>query len=176
MQVKKEDKRNRILDVAIELFSTKGFENVSVSEIAKKAGVGKGTVYVYFPSKVDILKEAFLRVYLDLEDFLEEASRGGDVERFARELGEYVVFKTRERMKLINAVHSSGIHYRELREKLMTKYDEILKRVHANLGSKLDFEEFYFRLSAVLMASFALSERFEERVGDFARRAVELLL
>ncbi len=49
-------KRRCILDAAIKLFSQKGYEQTSIEELAKEAGVGKGTVYSYFHTKRDIVK------------------------------------------------------------------------------------------------------------------------
>ncbi|NPV52955.1 MAG: TetR/AcrR family transcriptional regulator [Firmicutes bacterium] len=49
------DKRERILDAAQRVFSEKGFHNATVEEIAELASIGKGTVYLYFKSKVEIL-------------------------------------------------------------------------------------------------------------------------
>ncbi|HHV61350.1 MAG TPA: TetR/AcrR family transcriptional regulator [Firmicutes bacterium] len=49
------DKRERILDAAQKVFSEKGFYNATVEEIADLASIGKGTVYLYFKSKVEIL-------------------------------------------------------------------------------------------------------------------------
>ncbi len=46
-----EDKRARLLDAALELFETRGFDGVAVPEIAGKAGVAVGTVYRYFETK-----------------------------------------------------------------------------------------------------------------------------
>ena len=46
-----DDKRQRLLAAALELFESRGFDGVSVPEIAAKAGVATGTVYRYFPSK-----------------------------------------------------------------------------------------------------------------------------
>lgn len=48
-------KRERILTAALEIFSTQGFANTTVQEIAAKAKVGKGTVYTYFATKEDVL-------------------------------------------------------------------------------------------------------------------------
>ncbi|HHY32830.1 MAG TPA: TetR/AcrR family transcriptional regulator [Firmicutes bacterium] len=48
-------KRELILDAAQQVFSKKGFHQATVEEIADAAGVGKGTVYLYFPSKKEIL-------------------------------------------------------------------------------------------------------------------------
>ena len=45
------DKRDRILAAATAVFSERDFHQVLVSEVAERAGVGKGTVYLYFPTK-----------------------------------------------------------------------------------------------------------------------------
>lgn len=52
---KKRKTREAILNAAIELFGKNGFEATSISQLAQKAGVGKGTVYSYFSTKQDIL-------------------------------------------------------------------------------------------------------------------------
>ena len=46
-----DDKRTRLLDAALDLFETRGFDGVAVPEIAAKAGVAVGSVYRYFPGK-----------------------------------------------------------------------------------------------------------------------------
>ena len=61
---KKEKTKQAILNAAIELFSTKGFENTSIEELAKVAGIGKGTIYGYFQTKTEILY-AFCESELD---------------------------------------------------------------------------------------------------------------
>ena len=45
----------QILEAATELFAKHGFDRTSVDEIAKKAGLSKGAIYWYFPSKEKIL-------------------------------------------------------------------------------------------------------------------------
>ena len=54
---KKKLKRETIAKSCFEIFAQNGFHNVSVSEIAKTAGIGKGTVYEYFSNKEDIVLE-----------------------------------------------------------------------------------------------------------------------
>ncbi|MCD8025531.1 MAG: TetR/AcrR family transcriptional regulator [Clostridiales bacterium] len=54
-----QSKYNRILDALQELLESKDMQTISVSEIAQKAGMGKGTVYYYFPSK-DAIFEALV--------------------------------------------------------------------------------------------------------------------
>ncbi|MBR1385414.1 MAG: TetR/AcrR family transcriptional regulator [Bacilli bacterium] len=50
----KKNKKNKLLSAAFELFTNKGVNNTSIQEIADKAGVGKGTFYLYFKDKYDI--------------------------------------------------------------------------------------------------------------------------
>ncbi len=49
--------REELLEKCFNLFSRKGFHNVSMREICKEAGVSTGTLYHYFPSKEQILKQ-----------------------------------------------------------------------------------------------------------------------
>jgi TetR/AcrR family fatty acid metabolism transcriptional regulator len=48
-------KHSGILKAALTLFSEKGFDRTTVDEIASRAGVGKGTIYLYFETKENIL-------------------------------------------------------------------------------------------------------------------------
>lgn len=51
---KKQQTRKAIVDAAINLFTEKGFEQTSMDELARVAGVGKGTIYGYFKAKEEI--------------------------------------------------------------------------------------------------------------------------
>lgn len=53
------DKRSLIADAAIEVFADKGFHQARVSDIAKRAGVADGTIYLYFKNKEDLLLSIF---------------------------------------------------------------------------------------------------------------------
>jgi AcrR family transcriptional regulator len=52
-----EARRDQILEAALHLFSRQGFAESSVDEIAAEAGLGKATLYLYFPSKEDLLRK-----------------------------------------------------------------------------------------------------------------------
>lgn len=56
-------KRDQILDAFQELLESERIQQISVSEIAKKAGIGKGSVYYYFSSKDEILSALIKRTY-----------------------------------------------------------------------------------------------------------------
>jgi len=52
------DTRERILAVATDLFARYGFTKTALDEIARGAGLAKGTIYYYFPSKEDLFLSA----------------------------------------------------------------------------------------------------------------------
>ncbi|NOR74739.1 MAG: TetR family transcriptional regulator [Draconibacterium sp.] len=53
----RQEKKELIMEVSLELFAENGFHATSISQIAKKAGISKGLAYNYFESKQDILDE-----------------------------------------------------------------------------------------------------------------------
>jgi len=53
----REEKKNLIMQTAMELFATKGYHAASISQIAKQAGISKGLTYNYFENKEALLKE-----------------------------------------------------------------------------------------------------------------------
>jgi len=54
-EMKKQRTRKAIMQAAVRLFNDKGFDNTSIEELARAAGIGKGTIYSYFRTKSDIL-------------------------------------------------------------------------------------------------------------------------
>lgn len=49
------ERKKQILISAIKIFGEKGFQNATIAEIAKDAGIGDATIYEYFKSKEDLL-------------------------------------------------------------------------------------------------------------------------
>ena len=54
-QRRPEDRPDEILDAALAVFTEQGFAAARVDDIAKRAGLSKGAVYLYFPSKEAML-------------------------------------------------------------------------------------------------------------------------
>lgn len=67
----RQQKRQRIMDVALELFAENGYHSTSISQIAAKAKISKGLTYNYFESKAGILEEimdiGFNEIYDNLD-------------------------------------------------------------------------------------------------------------
>ena len=56
-QRRKQARPQELLDAALDLFVEKGFSATRSEEVAQRAGVSKGTLYLYYPSKEELLKE-----------------------------------------------------------------------------------------------------------------------
>src|SRR3954471_21666684 len=55
-----EFRRGEILDAARRVFASRGFAAATVDEIARQAGIAKGTIYLYYRSKTDVYAGAAL--------------------------------------------------------------------------------------------------------------------
>ncbi len=53
-EAKKKQTRAAIIEAAVKLFSSNGYEKTSINDLAREAGVGKGTIYSYFRTKSEV--------------------------------------------------------------------------------------------------------------------------
>ncbi|MGI6434113.1 MAG: TetR/AcrR family transcriptional regulator [Syntrophomonadaceae bacterium] len=65
---KKTGKREAIVEAAIQVFSRKGYHNTRMEEIALVAGAGKGTIYEYFNSKLELFQEILFKGWRVFEE------------------------------------------------------------------------------------------------------------
>lgn len=115
--------KQQLYRCAMELFREKGYDQVSVDEIVRKAGTAKGTFYIYFSSKADIITE-MLRQY---DDYYDQVAAGLDPTwSVERRLGHMIQASCRFtqdvigldliRVLYIREVSGSGWEVRELNE------------------------------------------------------------
>lgn len=62
----REERRQQILDAALEVFSRTGYHVTNVSDVAAQAGVSQGTIYWYFDSKDELFQAALLSAFGDI--------------------------------------------------------------------------------------------------------------
>ena len=77
-------KYDKILDALQSLLVTKELSTISVSEIAQTAGIGKGSIYYYFPSKEAILEALVKRSYEAPLDTAKHLAEQTDISPFTR--------------------------------------------------------------------------------------------
>ncbi len=58
-QIDREKKRDLILQAAMRLFARSGIENTKMEDVAKAAGIAKGTIYEYFKNREELLHLSF---------------------------------------------------------------------------------------------------------------------
>ena len=129
-QKKKEEKRQRILTSASELFDEKGYGATTTREIAERAGVGTGTVFVYFREKRDLLFHVFR---LELDPAIDEAfaslPSGALVERIEHLL--HAIFRHYERRPELGRQFVKELLFldAELRSEMMVWTLDFLQRL-----------------------------------------------
>ncbi len=99
--MKDERKHQKIMAAAVEVFSEKGFYNSRVSDIAKRANVADGTIYLYFKNKDDILitlfEEEFGKIVEELRAELErEEDPIEKIRRFI--IGHFKIMSKRQQL------------------------------------------------------------------------------
>jgi len=87
------DKENRIIEAAEALFSRYGLKKTSIEEIAKLAGLGKGTVYLYFRSKEEIYGAVVEKFGAVLTERLR--TEIADVHTYSKKLEQYIMTRLR---------------------------------------------------------------------------------
>lgn len=179
-QVKKEDKKKRILNTAMRLFAEKGFRNVSLDEIAREAKVGKGTIYVYFDSKMRILEESAKSVFNGFtESFRLVFERSESIDEFIDNLVNSVVENISVKSKIMMLFHKESSYDREKYIQTISDYKETLKRVYERFlkGSDVSFEEFYSVLTGIFMAIYMMAENLgEDEMKKMLKRVLICIL
>jgi AcrR family transcriptional regulator len=69
------EKSRLILQAAARVFAQRGFQAATIDEISERAGIGKGTVYEYFPSKQDLFYAVFTDYIAGFEIAAREQAR-----------------------------------------------------------------------------------------------------
>lgn len=72
---KKTQVLNNLVDIAMDLFTNKGFEETTIADITKSADIGTGTFYNYFNSKEDILKYVLAQKFDQAKNSIEKISK-----------------------------------------------------------------------------------------------------
>ena len=73
-----DSRKEKILEVGIEEFSSKGFENANINVIAKNAGISIGLMYKYFSTKEDLFLTCIQRGCSILDESLEDIMKSDD--------------------------------------------------------------------------------------------------
>jgi len=67
-----DERKQQILDCALEVFANKGFHDASIADVCARAGIGRATLYQYFTDKRDLLVALADRIASRVERLIEE--------------------------------------------------------------------------------------------------------
>lgn len=126
-QALSEFRNSEILEAARRVFAARGFEGAAVEEIASLAGLAKGTLYLYYPSKRAIYHAALKRGLVDL----------------LRELDERVNAASSPREKLRTFVDTKIAYFEEHRDFFRIYYTELGRVVAHPLYYEKDLRQLY---------------------------------
>ena len=135
MQRPDEKKRKHICEVAARLFASRPFHEVRLEDVASEAGVGKGTLYVYFQSKEDLYASIIFDGFSALVDRLREQIESDDrssvenIRRIVRGLVAFAVSNPHINELMRNAVKCNQIKSPEFD----AKRDELAKLIEQTI-------------------------------------------
>jgi len=184
------ERRGAILSAALDEFSTRGFEAARLDDVARRAGVAKGTIYLYFRDKESLFQELIRSMLTPLIGTIEAmgeadvpiavmADRIADL--FVRE-----VYETR-RKDVIRLMISEGrrfpklaeFYYREVLSRIIAAMRSLLRRAAARgeiPASLAEFPQIIAAPGLIAIVWSGLFERFEPLdVRGMMRTHVELL-
>jgi AcrR family transcriptional regulator len=145
-----DEKRQRIFDCALKVFTERGFHQATMDEIAEAAEVAKGTLYRYFKSKEDLLDQLLLVTSQKVVERFSVAFRGqSDVlEEIQRFIEAWVTF-IEENHALYRLIQAEGIIAHSGRptlfyEYLISNFPMVKERiVSMNTGGELKTMSFH---------------------------------
>jgi len=189
-KVRNTERRDAILSAALDEFSTRGFEAARLDDVARRAGVAKGTIYLYFRDKESLFQELIRSMLTPLVGTIEALGEADVplpvladriVELFVRE-----VYETR-RKDVIRLMISEGrrfpklaeFYYREVLSRIIAAVRSLLRRAAARgeiPESLVDFPQIVAAPGLVAIVWNGLFERFEPLdVRKMMKTHVELL-
>ena len=103
-----DERRRQLVALGLELFSSRAYDEVSIDELAAAAGISKGLLYHYFPTKRDFYVATVRAAAAQLVERTSTPSTGDPLERLRKGLDEYLDY-VMEHEKPYSALLRSGV-------------------------------------------------------------------
>jgi len=103
-----DERRRQLVALGLELFSSRAYDEVSIDELAAAAGISKGLLYHYFPTKRDFYVATVRAAAAQLVERTSTPSTGDPLERLRMGLDEYLDY-VMEHEKPYSALLRSGV-------------------------------------------------------------------
>ncbi len=170
--------REKILKAAREAFAEKGFDGVSVDEIAKRAGVKKALIYYYFPSKEALFEEVWNRVIDELEDhlFKEVENENVYMRKIKKFLRSYIDFVTSKKvLSRVIEMERESVMKDERWKSLKERYDSFLSKVANLIAEGKKYNAVYEDIDPMAAADL-ISSSLSGRKEGFLEKIVSMIM
>jgi AcrR family transcriptional regulator len=152
--------RERILDIALELFSEQGYDKTSLRDIAERLGTTKAALYYHFERKEDILLELHLRLHVFGRELLTELEQLPDdqarLEAWPQMLGRFIEQVAANRQLIVmHQRNSTALHTLEGNPRHDAENAEFEEQIRRLLSSPAIEPAMRVRLACSLGAVFA---------------------
>ncbi|HZG83548.1 TetR/AcrR family transcriptional regulator [Paenibacillus sp.] len=110
------DKKQLILEAALRLFAAKGFHSTSIQDIVEEVGIAKGSVYLHFKSKEDILVSAIKHMVSGMIEEIGNADAGEQLtpkEKLVRKLERQFEFSLKHKAFIFMLMDEGLVHVNE---------------------------------------------------------------
>jgi AcrR family transcriptional regulator len=136
-ELQKEARRIAIIDAALEEFTAQGFTATKLDDVAERAGIGKGTIYLYFDSKESLFEEVVRRNLLGSEEMIENFISnfaGNTSELLAQHFRNMYLFTQNEKIPpLMAMVLGEGVRFpalsRFFHDEVIKPSQELMRRI-----------------------------------------------
>jgi AcrR family transcriptional regulator len=133
-RLENDERRNQLLAVGLELFSSTSFDSVSIDEIAGRVGMSRGLLYHYFSSKRVFYVEVVRLAARDLLGRLGRGSANTPNERLRTDLSAYLTFVTEHRAGFVTLLRGGIGSDPEVQQVLDETRSAIVGHVLAGIG------------------------------------------
>lgn len=154
---RKDDVKHIIIESTQQLLGQKALADISLAEIARTAGISKGTLYYHYKSKDDILfdiTDAYLnKQWEDLVCWTEDENKDTSLPRLMKYVVERNVAASEPRMHLI---YAAMLGNEEIRQKLIRRYAEFEALISQKIAERTHTVPPEFFSWLILLASDGL--------------------
>jgi AcrR family transcriptional regulator len=163
-----DNKKQVILESALALFATHGYDATPISLIAKKANVSQGLMYNFFAGKKELLREMILEGSADIAASMKSYEEIGDPQKAIRiHVTETIkiIKKKKEFWRLLHALRLQGgvlTDVQDLFEKILSSVTKVFEKVFQDLGidnPKLEAQLFLTQIDG-LVIMYLQNEKF----------------
>jgi AcrR family transcriptional regulator len=157
-----EERREEIIEAAVEEFSAKGLRGASVEEMAERVGVSQPYVYRLFGTKKELFLAAMRRVRERVQEAFRAAAAEANPENALEAMGrsyDRSLFGRKERLMLLQGFAAAGDP--EVREAVGEGYAALWRFVRETTGASEEEVRSFFAMGMLLTvdAAIGLSER-----------------